>query len=219
MRAFFSNLQKLSHIDDSPAKQLRPPKLPPKEAKDADPESIEKLIRYSQFSIRNHAAIRVLADSGCRVGELVSMTVSRTTIEVDNGEAMVLGKGYKGRKRGRVIYFGKFTAESLSVYIRSRPYNAPDDLWLNEGGSLPITAGAIYHMMKRVAKRAGIPKGSWNPHSLRHAAAKRWLDEGLNPKVVQQLLGHESIETTLSMYVIYRDQELKKRFSDHALDI
>ena len=69
------------------------------------------------------------------------MTASRTTLEADGGEALVLGKGYKGRKRARVIYFGTKTVTALTTYIQSRPYNAPDDLWLNEGGSSPITAG------------------------------------------------------------------------------
>jgi site-specific recombinase XerD len=107
--------------------------------------------------------MRVLYSTGCRIGELVSMVVSETTItRVDNqtlsdveqsivdiakesnslhlikpsclyqyrGKSRVIGKGQSGRREPRPIFFDNETCKALTDYLKSRPFNAPDPIWL-----------------------------------------------------------------------------------------
>lgn len=201
-RAFFNHMIAFGHLEQNPVSHVRLPKLPKKKPKDISTSDIEKMLRYSRYDVRNHAIVRVLADSGCRVGELVSMRVPTT--DVAGGRAIVTGKGNKTR----FIFFGRETAEALEVWMSVRHAAAPSDVvWLTKDGR-PLSAWGVYSALESVGKRAGVER--FNPHSFRHALAKRLLDAGAPAKVVQELLGHESISITLDMYVAYNDEELQR---------
>lgn len=206
VRSFFNKLVILGHLERSPAARLRLPRLPAKGKKEIDTKDIGLMVQYSEINPRDHAIVLMLRDSGCRVGELVSMRVSGVKFEEIGG-----------RLRGRVIiydqktmasrfaYFGHDAACALKRYMRVRHHDAPDDLWLAHRGT-PLTSSGVYQALKRIAKRAGVTR--FNPHAFRHALAKRLINNNAPHKVVQDILGHRDIATTLNMYVAYDEDEL-----------
>jgi site-specific recombinase XerD len=208
VRAFFNELVRMGHLDQSPAHQLKLPRLPTKAKKEIDQNDIQKMIDASEYNARDNAMILVLRDSGVRVGELVDMTVDGLTIKGDHGRILITDEK---THTARYAFLGPQALEAIRRYIRSRPHDAPDWLWLshNRSGAKParLTKSGVYQALERVAERAGVDK-NWNPHAFRHALAKRLVKEGAPAKIVQGILGHSDITTTLNMYVIFDDDEL-----------
>lgn len=209
LKAFFGHLLDMGHIDTLPTRRLKLPKLPRAGKRDISLDDIEKMVRASRRDWRDHAIVLVLKDSGVRVSGLVSMTTYGLEIESKDGRkrgrALVEAKGNKRRW----IFFRHNAAEAIEMYLSYRPDNRHDALWLSKRGGTPLTRSGVYQMLERVAGRAGVEK--FNPHGFRHALAKRLIDRGANPELVRDILGHEDVTTTLSMYVNYDEQELQDR--------
>ena len=93
----------------------------------------------------------------------------------------------------------------MSPSKNRRHHGAPDDLWLTVSGQ-PISTSGVYQILKRIGNRAGVER--FNSHAFRHALAKRLVNNGTPHKVIQDIMGHADITTTLSMYVEYNDDEL-----------
>lgn len=207
LRAFFNHLVKIGHLDLSPARRLRLPRLPPKAKKEISQDHIELMVQHSEFNPRDHAIVLVLRDSGCRVGELVSMKLS--DLRIDEGKDGKL----RGRARivdqktvtSRFIYFNHEACKALEKYKRVRHAGAPDNFWLTHSGT-PLSSSGAYQALKRVGQRAGVEH--FNPHAFRHALAKRLVDNNTPHKIIQDILGHADITTTLNMYVTYDEDEL-----------
>lgn len=212
LKSFFNRMIDAGHLDESPAAHLRLYKLPKKSPKDIRPGDIQLMLKHARYNARDYAIIRVLYDTGCRVGEMISMTTDGLRFGPDGGRAIV--RGSKVHKT-RFVFFGLETADAIRVYLDCRPWNAPGELWLSHRDGKPITPNAVYQMMRRVAKSAGV-EGRFNPHAFRHAAIKRWIDSGMPLKVVQELAGHDQIETTMGMYAVYDDDELAAQFKRYT---
>ena len=210
--AFFRHLVTAGHLDASPARALRITSPPKKGKKGIPPDAIEKLVKHSKRSWRDHAIVLMLRDTGARVGELVSMRVSTVAIS-ENGNGRLEGKARVTGKTGyRSVFFGDAACRAVREYMDYRPHDSPDDLWLNIHGD-PISENGIYQMLKRTAELAGVER--WNPHAFRHAFAKRMLKKGMPAKVLQELLGHQRIETTLNEYVQLDDDDLARYHADY----
>lgn len=122
---------------------------------------------------RDEAIVRLMAETGCRAGEVVSMAL--TDVDLSTGSAIVRrGKGGKGR----VVPFGPHTARALDRYIRTRRGHRLADsaaLWLGDRGK-EFTYDALHKTLRMRATRAGVE--GFHPHRLRHTAAHRWLAAG-----------------------------------------
>jgi integrase len=94
--------------------------------------------------------------------------------------------------------------KALQIYIDARP-TTYDELWLSHRFT-PLRKDGIYQILERIAKRAGVDR--FNPHAFRHALAKRLVARGTPMKAVADLMGHEDVTTTMTMYVTYDDEEL-----------
>lgn len=226
MRAFFNHLVKLGYLLKSPF-TIRPPRPGKRKQKYIEVEDISKMVQHSQYDVRDHAIVLILRDSGCRVGGLISMKVHTTRIEkfykLEAGGIVILGKddkappgvevNFRGSARviekgnaERFIYFGDQACRALLKYYEVRHVNSYTELWLTQSGQ-PISEGGVYHIMARIAKRAGVKK--FNPHAFRHAFGKKLITEGVPPRIVSDLMGHERIETTLGIYVQYGEEEIQ----------
>lgn len=208
MRAFWNHLVEMGHVDRSPARQMRLRKLPKKRKKELSQDEIARLVEASQYDLRNHAVILVLRDSGCRVGELCSMRAEGVMIREDDdgrlhGRAMVHGDKMS---KSRWVYFGSRACRAIRAYLRSRPPNAPDALWLSKRSNKAIGPAGIRQAIRSIGDRAGVDSAT--PHAFRHAFAKRLQNEGAPARLIQELLGHEDVTTTLQMYITYDDEEL-----------
>ncbi len=162
------------------------------EMKAVSPEDLRALREVAkESSVRDYAIVTVLATSGMRAGELVSMTMEN--LKVGTGEALVYGK------RGwRKVFLGKASTEAIKLYLKERPEISEGALWLNVYNK-PLTTDGIRQMIGRLAGRANV-KGRHNLHSFRHRFAQAWLDKGMNAQILSKALGHADVTVTLLIY-------------------
>lgn len=142
---------------------------------------------------RDRAILELLYGSGIRLGELEGLRVD--DINLERREARVLGKGNKER----IALFGSRAEEALRQYLRDgRPrlanQRSGDALFLNRFGKR-LGRVSIIRMINRYSKQAGIER-KVTPHALRHSFATHLVDEGVDIRLIQEMLGHESPATT-----------------------
>jgi integrase/recombinase XerD len=142
---------------------------------------------------RNRAILEVLYSCGLRVSELVNLKIS--DLFLDEQFVRVFGKGSKQR----LVPIGAPAIQAIRLYREIRdagPVKKADEdiLFLNRNGG-KLTRGMIFHIVKEQAAVAGIRK-EISPHTFRHSFATHLVENGADLRVVQEMLGHESILTT-----------------------
>jgi site-specific recombinase XerD len=181
------------------------PKRPRRLPKVLDRNALAALIdapdRSTPQGLRDRAILELLYGGGLRISELVGLDAGQ--VDLEDCSAIVHGKGAKER----VVLFGNPAMDSLEAYLRdSRPLlisaiQNPKSkiqnsaaLFLNRFGGR-LTARSVQTMIKKRAIEAGIPTDV-HPHLLRHSFATHLLDGGADLRIVQDLLGHTSANTT-----------------------
>jgi site-specific recombinase XerD len=160
------------------------------------PESIQALLTAPDADtppgLRDRAILELLYGGGLRISELVALNTRE--VDLDGGVAIVHGKGAKER----VVLFGEPAMAALRSYLaggRPQLASGPETaLFLNRFGGR-LTARSVQSLVKRHAVAAGIPQDV-HPHLLRHSFATHLLDGGADLRIVQDLLGHSSANTT-----------------------
>lgn len=137
--------------------------------------------------LRNKLVLTLLYSSGIRVSEIVSLIIK--DIDLKERTIRIRGKGEKDR----VVLFDNDTKQLIEDYIDVRD-STSDYLFINKGNS-PLTTRYVQLMIKDYAKEAGIKK-KVTPHILRHSFATHLLRDGVDIRVIQQLLGHSNLSTT-----------------------
>lgn len=142
---------------------------------------------------RNRCILEVLYSCGLRVSELVSLKIS--DIFPDEQFIRVFGKGSKQR----LVPIGEPAIRAIRLYRQVRDAGpvqkaAEDILFLNQRGG-KMSRVAVFNIVKEQARIAGIRK-EISPHTFRHSFATHLVENGADLRVVQQMLGHESILTT-----------------------
>jgi integrase/recombinase XerD len=156
---------------------------------------------------RNRAMLEMLYGCGLRVTELVTMQISNLRFE--EGYVIVTGKGNKQR----IVPINKTAIKYCNIYRQQvRVMQAPkkgfeDTLFLNQRGK-QLTRVMIFTIIKNLAENAGIKK-KVSPHTFRHSFATHMVNRGANLRVVQEMLGHESITTT-EIYTHLNDTKLRE---------
>jgi integrase/recombinase XerC len=147
------------------------------------------------LALRDTALIELLYGAGLRIAEVVAINVA--DLQLGRGEVKVTGKGDKQR----VALFGAPCRRAIEMYLSGgRPVlaelaPAPSGaLFLNRNGGSLGERGARARL-DDIARAAGLPE-AFHPHTLRHSFATHLLDGGADLRVVQELLGHESLGTT-----------------------
>jgi len=149
---------------------------------------------------RDRALIETAYAAGLRISELAGADLG--SLDLRRGEIRVLGKGRKERigllgRPARAALAG-YLDEGRPELLARRPAETdmplPVELFLNHHG-MPLGVRGIRYRLDRLCRRAGLPKGV-SPHTLRHSFATHLLDGGADLRVVQELLGHESLATT-----------------------
>ncbi len=146
------------------------------------------------LALRDRALLELGYASGLRVSELCGLT--RNRVDFSQGAVTVTGKG----DRERVVPFGRAAASALGEYLeRGRPALARntrrDEVFLNARGG-PLGRMGFWKILRGHARRAGIERRV-HPHVLRHTFATHLLEGGADLRVVQELLGHASVTTTV----------------------
>ncbi len=133
--------------------------------------------------LRDVAILSLLAESGLRAGELLSLTWR----DIDLYRGIVKVRGKYGKER--LVIMSPNAREALSYLFdaeKPRPYDRV----------FPITYQALYKKIKNIAKRAGIDPSTVRPHILRHTFATEALRRGMSLPALQRLLGHSDIKVT-----------------------
>ena len=146
----------------------------------------------SPSGVRDRAILELLYGCGLRVSELCGLSISH--VYLDEGFVRVVGKGDKER----LVPLGEPASDAFRAYLDVRPEPAQaayqDTAFLNLRGT-PLSRVSVFKMIKKQALLAGVDK-EISPHSFRHSFATHLIAGGADLRVVQEMLGHESILTT-----------------------
>ena len=195
-RSFFDWLVIEGLLKDNPCDRIDSPKLgrylPDVLSVEEVSLIIDKVDTSSWQGKRDKALLEILYGCGLRVSEAVGLKISGLYFE--DGFVRIIGKGNKER----IVPLGEMAAEALRDYLEVRPHPAEpaaDDLvFLNRFGK-SLSRVSMFKMIKTCALLAGIRK-EISPHTFRHSFATHLIENGADLRVVQEMLGHESVVTT-----------------------
>lgn len=153
-----------------------------------------------QTATRDKAIILTLVDSGLRASELCALIIS----DYDEKRGRLHVRHGKGDKE-RFVIIGNRTQKAILRYLSTRKRTKRQDpLFATKDGN-QIKRENLYRLIKRIGDRAGIENA--HPHRLRHTFAVNFLRNGGNVALLQELLGHESLEMVM-VYVELAEQDL-----------
>lgn len=151
---------------------------------------------------RDYAILMLFLNCGIRRSELVGLNIS----DVYEDRIRVVGKGNKER----FVYFGSACRKAIDQYLEVRKNIILTDnraLFGSQKGNR-ITVTAVHRLVKKALLQAGIDSTQYSAHKLRHTAATMMLSGGVDVKTVQEVLGHENLNTT-QIYTHIENTELK----------
>jgi site-specific recombinase XerD len=169
------------------------------------------------LALRDRALVETAYAAGLRISELAAAQLA--LLDLGRGELRVYGKG----RKERIGLLGRPARTAIAAYLedgrpvllarRTGPGAAatPAELFLNHHGD-PIGVRGLRYRLDRLCRRAGLPEGV-SPHTLRHSFATHLLDGGADLRVVQELLGHESLSTT-QIYTHVSPTRLRSAYLD-----
>ena len=162
------------------------------------------------LELRNRAMLELLYGSGLRITELIELRLA--DLHLNMGFINVTGKGNKER----IVPIGDEGQYALKRYLdRGRSVLKKvqgDIIFVNNRGN-KISRVGFYKTLKRLAIKAGITKDI-SPHTLRHSFASHLLENGVDLRMVQELLGHEDISTT-QIYTHINKKQLKSVYEEY----
>ena len=199
LAAFYSWLEDEDYIVKSPVRRIHKVKTA-KVIKDTYTDESLELMRDNCDSLRDLAIIDLLASSGMRVGEMVLL--NRDDINLNDRECVVFGKGNKER----LVYFDARTKIHLQNYLDSRTDGNPALFVALRAPYNRLQIGGVELRLRQLGKRLSIPKV--HPHKFRRTLATSAIDKGMPIEQVQQLLGHQKIDTTMH-YAMVKQQNVK----------
>lgn len=199
LATFYSWLEDEDYIVKSPVRRIHKVKTA-KVIKDTYTDEALELMRDNCDSLRDLAIIDLLASSGMRVGELVLL--NRDDINFNDRECVVFGKGNKER----LVYFDARTKIHLQNYLCSRTDSNSALFVTLRAPYERLQIGGVEMRLRQLGKRLSIPKV--HPHKFRRTLATSAIDKGMPIEQVQQLLGHQKIDTTMH-YAMVKQQNVK----------
>jgi integrase/recombinase XerD len=194
LRSFCKWLVLEGMISDNPCDKVEGPKLgyyiPEVLAVDEVLSIIDSVDVSSWMGLRDRALIEVLYGCGLRISEAVGLKVS--LLYLDEGFVRIVGKGNKER----LVPIGEAASDALVEYLDNRPaeFSRTDHVFLNRYGN-PLSRVSAFNTVKKLALLAGVNKDI-SPHTFRHSFATHLIENGADIRLVQEMLGHESISTT-----------------------
>jgi integrase/recombinase XerD len=214
LKSFFDWLVLDKVIKDNPCDMVDGPKIGRYLPNVLSEEEVVALIDSVQLDtwqgVRDKAILEVLYGCGLRVSEAVALQIS--CVFIKEGFVRVIGKGNKER----LVPIGEMAIEAINAYldVRPDPYDAvsSDILFLNRFGR-SLSRVSMFNMIKKQAVAAGIGK-EISPHTFRHSFATHLLEHGADLRMVQEMLGHESISTT-EIYTHIDNSTWQKEILEH----
>ena len=206
LKSFYKYLYKNNYIDkkDYPLNKTVYPKVEKRLPKFIYYNDLLEILDEStrdKDGIRDRLIIEMLYATGVRVSELVN--IKYNDIDFNNRRIRVCGKGNKER----IVYYGEYAEDVLKEYMNTHIKNDNGYVFINSKGGQLTTRGVRYiidNIMNRLSVKVHV-----TPHVLRHTFATDMLNNGCDIKVVQELLGHASLQTT-EVYTHVTNERLKE---------
>ncbi len=175
-------LKQTEKVSDLPIMR-RPEQLP--EVLNA--EEVERLFRVTA-NLKHRTLLMIAYSAGLRVSETVALKVG----DIDSNRMQIRVEGGKGKK-DRYTLLSEIALQVLREYYRA--YKPKDWLFPSEDRQGHLSPRSAQHVFQDAKKRAGIRKAV-TFHSLRHSFATHLLEDGVDVRYIQELLGHTSVKTT-----------------------
>lgn len=205
IKSFYKYLTvRTKQLQENPVADLEYPKLRKSLPKYLTMEESARLLQSvsGPNEIRDHAILMLFLNCGIRRSELVGLNIN----DVYEDRIRVVGKGNKER----FVYFGTPCRKAIDAYMLQRQEKVLTDnraLFGSRNGNR-ISVTAVHRLVEKALKQAGLDPTQFSAHKLRHTAATMMLSGGVDVKTVQEVLGHENLNTT-QIYTHIENTELK----------
>lgn len=199
LSSFFRWLEDEDYIIKSPVRRIHKVKTA-KTVKETYSDEALELMRDSCAELRDLAIIDLLASTGMRVGEMVLL--NRNDIDFQERECVVFGKGNKER----IVYFDARTKIHLQNYLKERIDDNPALFVSLNSPYNRLKINGVEKRLRLIGQQLGINKV--HPHKFRRTLATMAIDKGMPIEQLQQLLGHQRIDTTLQ-YAMVKQSNVK----------
>ena len=205
LKSFYKYLTvRTKQLTENPVADLEYPKLRKSLPKYLTLEQSSALLQAvsGQNQARDYAILMLFLNCGVRRSELVSLNMT----DVYEDRIRVIGKGNKER----FVYFGSSCRKAIDAYLPIRQKMVLTDnraLFGSRNGNR-ISVDAVHALVKKAFLKAGLDATQFSAHKLRHTAATMMLSGGVDVKTVQEVLGHENLNTT-QIYTHIENTELK----------
>lgn len=205
IKSFYKYLTvRTRQLEENPVKDLEYPKLRKSLPRYLTLEQSRRLLEAVEGvnSQRDFAILMIFLTCGIRISELVGLNLS----DVYDDRIRVVGKGNKER----FVYLSDSCRQALDAYLEKRKQIVLTDNRALFGSQEKhrISVASVHHLVKKHLAAAGLDSTQFSAHKLRHTAATMMLSGGVDVKTVQDVLGHENLNTT-QIYTHIENTELK----------
>ena len=205
IKSFYKYLTiRTKQMQENPVQDLEYPKLRKSLPKYLTFEQSAALLRAvsGPNAKRDYAILMLFLNCGIRRSELVGLNLT----DVYEDRIRVVGKGNKER----FVYFGSACRKALDAYLEERKTKVLSDnrALFGSRDNNRISVTAVHRLVKKALLQAGLDSTQFSAHKLRHTAATMMLSGGVDVKTVQEVLGHENLNTT-QIYTHIESTELK----------
>lgn len=213
LKSFFNYLCKNSIIDTNPTLYLEAPKNPKRLPVNLSLEESIKLLESvdGQYKERNFAIITLFLNCGLRLSELVGINLS----SINGNVLRIVGKGNKER----IVYLNHSCVDAIAEYLKVRPDIESKDrnaLFISREGRR-ISRRMVQTMVEHFIVKSGLDPNVYSTHKLRHTAATLMYQNGVDVRVLQEILGHENLGTT-QIYTHISDKQVENALNSNPLN-
>ena len=193
IRSFFKYLTvKAKLLEENPVQDLDSPKIPKTLPHYLTLGESKRLLSVvdGKNKERDYCILCIFLNCGLRISELIGLNLA----DIHDDALRVLGKGDKVR----IVYLNQACQDTLADYLAvRRPITGPDrDALFLSGRNQRISRSMVNTLVKKRLSQAGLDSTQYSSHKLRHTAATLMLQNGVDVRAVQEVLGHEHLNTT-----------------------
>jgi integrase/recombinase XerD len=196
IKSFFNYLVENEELGANPASSIKSPKIPEREpiylSENECLRLLESIVRRASPKVRNRdmAIIILSLHVGLRVSELTNLKL--VDVDLERAQIKITRKGNKEQ----YLHLNSETVNAMAQYLANRPTAGNGRCFVGTNGD-NLDRTHVYSIVQKYLKLAGINKGKYGPHLLRHTFCTRLHLKGVSPFTIKDLAGHKSLNTTM----------------------
>lgn len=194
IRSFYKYLTiKAKLLKDNPMQDLDSPKLKKTLPRYLDLDQSLQLLEHVSGANqeRDYCILTLFLNCGLRISELIGLNIK----DIQGDQLRVLGKGNKER----IVFLNDACLQAISNWLNIRSTRGsadPNALFISSQSRKRISKPAVEKLVKKHLSAAGLDSAQYSPHKLRHTAATLMLQNGVDVRTLQEVLGHDNLNTT-----------------------